>query len=76
MFILGLSPSVCLLFIVEISDILVCLSGLEKLVEVTFMCTVSEGTGAILVMVPSLGVAMECLYEDDIKDEDAAKSDR
>jgi len=34
------------------------------------MCTVSEGTGALLVMVPSLGVGVECLYENGIKDED------
>ena len=76
LFLSELSPAVCSLFPVEISDILVCLSGLEKLAEVTFMCTVSEGTGALLVMVPSLGVAVECLYDNDIKDEDGAKTDR
>lgn len=71
-----LSPLVCLLFTVEISDILVCLSGLEKLAKVTFLCPVSEGTGALLVMVPSLGVGVECLYEYGIKDEDVAKTDK
>lgn len=47
-----------------------------KTAEVTFIYTVSEGAGAILVTVPSTGVAVECLYENDIKDEDVAKLDR
>jgi len=76
MFISGLSFLALSLFTVEIPDILVCLLGLGKLAEVTFIYTVSEGAGAILVTVPSTGVAVECLYENDIKDEDVAKLDR
>lgn len=61
MFLLGVSPLALALFTVEISDILLCLSGLGKLAEVTFIRTVSEGAGAIiLLIVPSTGVAVEC----------------
>lgn len=60
MFPLGLSPLALALFIVDIPDTLLCLSGLGKLAEVTFICTVSEGAGTILLIVPSTGVAVEC----------------
>ena len=60
MLLLGVSPLALALFTVEISDILLCLSGLGKLAEVTFIRTVSEGAGAILLIVPSTGVAVEC----------------
>ena len=76
MFTLGLFSLALPLFTVEIPDIMVCVSGLETLAKVTFACTVSEGAGAILVMLPSTGVAVECLYENDIKDDDVAKTDR
>jgi len=76
MFISGLFFLVLPLFTVENPDILVCLLGLGKLAEVTFICSVSVGAGTILAMVPSTGVAEECLYENEIKDEDVSKLDR
>lgn len=60
MFLLGFFFLVLVLFIVDIFDILLCLLGLGKFVEVIFICIVFEGVGTILLIVLSIGVVVEC----------------
>lgn len=75
MFLVGFFFLVLVLFIVDIFDILLCLLGLGKFVEVIFICIVFEGVGTILLIVLSIGVVVECWYENNIKDEDVVKID-